>query len=69
MLKPILGEKAAKSLTAEERGKMKHVYHKLKFLWEQVAEMVRGGMTAQQVACDKIYEVYGNSLSVAKIFE
>ena len=45
------------------------MHHKLTFLWEQVAGMVRGGMTLQWVACDKICEVYGNSLSVAKIFE
>jgi hypothetical protein len=45
---------------------VKHSYYKRKFLWEKVSEMVRSGMIAQE-ACNKIYEVYGQNLSVTQI--
>jgi hypothetical protein len=58
--------KPAKDFTPTERGKVKHSYYKRKFLWEKVSEMVRSGMIAQE-SCNKIYEVYGQNLSVTQI--
>lgn len=62
------GKKPARLFTAAERGKVKHTFYKRKFFWNKCAEMVRCGMTADR-ACDKIYEVYGQSLSVTNILE
>ena len=60
------GKKPARDFTPAERGKVKHTYYMRKFLWNTVAEMVRSGIDAN-VACDKIYEVYGQNQSVTKI--
>ena len=62
--------KAAKDFTPQERGKksVKHSYYLRKFLWEQVAEMVQSGMEAD-VACDRIYDVYGRNQSVTFILD
>eukprot|EP00984_Skeletonema_dohrnii_P025522 scaffold14697_cov128-Skeletonema_dohrnii-CCMP3373.AAC.1 len=42
--------------------------YKRKFLWETVSELVRAGHNAH-AACDMIYNVYGESLSVTKILD
>jgi hypothetical protein len=60
------GRKAAKDFTAVERGRVKYTYHRRKVVWDAVAELVRAGWQAN-VACDKIYEVYGRNESVTKI--
>ena len=60
------GRKPAKDFNSGERGAVKGVYSFRKPLWDKVAEMVRAGDTAQ-VACDKIYASYGESLSVTAI--
>jgi hypothetical protein len=62
------GKKAAKNFTAQERGKNKYKFYLRKFFWKQVSEMVRSGMSAQ-VACDKIYEVYGVRAPVSAILK
>ena len=52
------GRKPAQSFTAEERGKVRFRYCRRKIVWNAIDRMVRSGSTAQ-VACDRIYEVYG----------
>jgi hypothetical protein len=52
------GRRPAKSFSATERGRVKHMYHRRKVVWDVLANLVRAGMTAQQ-AIDKIYSVYG----------
>ena len=61
------GRKPVKEWTAEERGgKHKHTIYKRKFLWNTVSEMVRASIDAN-VACERIYDVYGHNQSVTKI--
>jgi len=45
---------------------VKYVYHRRKVLWDKVAEMVTSGLSANE-ACNRIYEVYGESSSVTQI--
>jgi hypothetical protein len=59
------GRRPAKSFSARERGRVKHMYHRRKVVWDVLASLVGAGMTAQQ-ACEKIYAVYG-LVSVAAI--
>ena len=58
--------KPAKDFTANERGRVRYKYYKRKFFWHKVSEMIRRGMTSQ-VACDRIYEVYGPNQSITNI--
>ena len=60
------GRKPAKDFNSGERGAVRSVYSFRKPLLDKVAELVRAGDTAN-VACDKIYAVYGEGLSVATI--
>jgi hypothetical protein len=61
------GNKPAKEFTSKERGgKNKYSFYLRKFLWDQVSEMVRSGMDAND-ACERIYAVYGQFNSVTKI--
>ena len=60
------GRKPAKDFNSGERGAVKSKYSFRKAFWEKAAEMVRAGDTAQ-VACDKIYSCYGESMSVTDI--
>ena len=62
----LANRKPAKDLTAAERGQVKYVYHRKKVLWDKVAEMVRSGWSAHD-ACNRMYEVYGESSSVTQI--
>ena len=62
----LANRKAAKDFTAAERGLVKYTYHRRKVLWDKVAEMVRSGWSANE-ACNRIYEVYGENLSVTQI--
>ena len=57
--------KPAKDFTREERGKCKYVYYRKKVFWDKVAEMVRGGFDSI-TACNKVYELYGENISVTK---
>lgn len=52
------GRKAARLFTPSERGRVKFKYSRRKIIWGAIDRMVRGGDIAQ-VACDRIYEVYG----------
>ena len=61
------GRKAAKLFSREERGKVKHEYHRRKFVWECIGTLVlRAGFTAQ-VAIDRIYQVYGENTNISRI--
>ena len=52
------GNKAARSFTARERGRVKHVFSKQKVFWDKVSQFVRSGEMAA-IAIDKIYDAYG----------
>ena len=60
------GRKAARLFTPQERGANKHKFTRRKVVWDTVARLVRGGMTAN-VACDRIYKHYGRQVSVTRI--
>jgi hypothetical protein len=60
------GRKAAHLFSREERGRVKHKYHRRKVVWDLVSRLVRAGLTAQ-VACDRIYTVYGDDKTVTYI--
>jgi hypothetical protein len=62
----IAGRKPARQFTAQERGKVKFKYSRRKIVWDTIDRMVRSGSTAQ-VACDRIYAVYGRNKSVTDI--
>jgi len=62
----IAGRKAARLFTREERGKVKHKYHRRKIVWDRIRLLINAGYTAQ-VACDRIYGVYGLSATVTAI--
>ena len=55
--------KAARLFTTEERGKVKHKYHRRKVVWDLISRLIRAGHTA----CDRIYNVYGQDKSVTYI--
>lgn len=48
--------------------KVKHTWYKRKFLWNKVPEMANSGMSAT-MACDRIYQVYGENQSVTYILD
>ena len=64
----INGNKSARTFTARERGRVKHVFSKRKIFWDKVSELVRSGDVASS-AIDKIYDVYGGGESVTTILK
>jgi len=48
---------------------VKHTFYKRNIFWQKCGEMIRASQMDAQVACDKIYEVYGQNQSVTKILE
>ena len=62
------GKKPAKLFSVSEHGKVKHTFYKRKFFWHKCAEMVWRDLTAH-IACDKIYEVYGQGQTITYILE
>ena len=62
----IAGRKASRLFTRVERGMNKFIYYWRKVVWDSVAEQLRRGYSAQ-TAIDRIYEVYGQELSVTQI--
>jgi len=60
------GRKPARDFTREERGRVKHKYHRRKVVWDCVSRLIRAGLTSD-VACDRIYQVYGVSTTVTAI--
>ena len=60
------GFKAARLFSSVERGRSKYVYSRRKVAWDMISALIRAGYTAD-VAIDKIYKVYGESLPVTKI--
>ena len=53
--------------TRDERGRVKHKYHRRKMVWDLISILVRGGRTAQQVAIDRMYDFYGQAKSVTTL--
>lgn len=64
--KGIGGRKPACLFTRSERGKVRHVYAKRKLVWDKISALIRCG-DSYEIACDKIYQAYGQNLSVTKI--
>ena len=64
----INGRKPAERFTREERNVKanKHKYYRRNHVWETIARLVRGGLTAE-VAIERIYSVYGYDSSTTKI--
>lgn len=62
------GRKPARQFTARERGQVKFKYSRRKLAWDAIDRMIRSGSTAQ-VACDRIYSVYGREKSVTQLIE
>jgi len=62
----LANRKAAKNFTPAERGKVRYAYHRRKVVWDKVAEMVRGGWSANE-ACNKAHEVHGTNKTVTSI--
>jgi Transcriptional activator of glycolytic enzymes len=60
------GRKPAREFTYHERGRVKNKYTRRKIVWDVMADLVRRGLIPQR-ACDRIYDVYGRSLSVTEI--
>ena len=60
------GRKPAKDFSPAERGRVKHLYSLRLPLCKKVAELVQAGVSAT-VACDKVYEAYGNRLPLSTI--
>jgi hypothetical protein len=63
----ISGRKPASQFTAKERGgASKHKYHRRLKIWKRISLLVNAGIDST-TACDRMYDVYGPSLSVSKI--
>jgi hypothetical protein len=60
------GRNPARLFSRQERGKVKHKYHRRKVAWDCIATLVRDGVTVT-VAIDRIYEVYGANTNVTRI--
>jgi Transcriptional activator of glycolytic enzymes len=60
------GRKAARLFTAQERGRVKHKYTRRKIVWDLIKVLIRSGLT-YQLACDRIYHVYGQATPVTQI--
>jgi hypothetical protein len=60
------GRKAACLFTSQERGKVKHKYHRRKAVWDCISALVGAGVSSQ-VAIDRIYSVYGLGTPVTRI--
>ena len=62
------GRKAAKDLTARERGlkHIKHKYYSRKFVWKVIIDHVNRGYSAS-LAIDRIYATYGRNRSITQI--
>jgi hypothetical protein len=60
------GRKAARLFSREDRGSVKHKYHRRKVVWDCIAALVRAGFTAE-VAIDRVYQVYGEIKPVTRI--
>jgi len=60
------GHKAAKNFTDRERGWVKCTYTCHKVIWDEIDCLVRAG-DMYEVAIDRIYQAYGQTLSVSKL--
>ena len=64
----LANQKATKDFTAIEQSRVKHIYHRRKFVWDKIEEMVRGGWSSHE-ACNRIYEVYVQNSTVTYIIK
>ena len=66
----IEGRKAAEEFSTAERNtkKNKQKYYRRNLVWQTIARLVRGGLTAE-VAIERINRAYGYSTSPTKIME
>ena len=62
------GCKPAKEWTTVEHGRDRFNYYRRNVFWMKVSELVRAGYTADR-ACELIYSVYGQKLSVTAIIK
>jgi len=60
------GRKAAKNFTRTEKGRVKCTYTRRKVIWDEIDRLVRAGDT-YLVAIDRIYQAYGQTLSVSRL--
>ena len=60
------GRKAARSFTAEERGRVKHTFTRRKAAWDAISNLVRSGLTADR-AIDRLYDHYGRDSTTTQI--
>lgn len=60
------GRVAAKDFNSVQRGAVRFTFCRRKVVWDCVKAYINKGHTAVD-ACDKIYEIYGPSMSVTKI--
>ena len=60
------GRKAARLFTTQERGQNKFKYSRRKVVWDTISGLIRAGLSAD-VACDRLYAVYGQNMSVTRI--
>ena len=60
------GLKPARLFTAEERGRSRFKFSRRKIVWDAVQALILSG-DSHQVAVDKIYQQYGENLTVSQI--
>ena len=60
------GRKAAENFSHQEKGRVKHKYHRRNVVWKIISGMVKLGFTAE-TAIDRIYMIYGAPTSVTNI--
>lgn len=64
----ISGRAPAKDFTSVQRGKVKSQYHQRNLVWSCILRLTNQGHSAES-SCEKIYQAYGESLSVTKIIK
>jgi hypothetical protein len=60
------GSKPARNFTSAERGRVRFKYCRRNCFWNVMRRLINGGFT-ELTAIDKIYQAYGNTLSVTSI--
>ena len=64
----IAGRKPARDFTARERGWCKYLYSRRNQVWKIIKDLVNAGFD-HDVACDKNYQAYGQTISASKIIK
>jgi hypothetical protein len=60
------GRKVASTFNNQERDTIKSLFSFCLVFWTKIEEMIRSGLTAQ-IACDEVYQAYGQRESVTNI--